>query len=398
MERARPPLALAALVFLLLLVAAIAALRPLASASAAGASARCGVAERGTGAGETLEGTAGDDLIKGRRGDDLIKGRRGDDCLRGGRGGDTVKGGAGRDRLKGGKGRDMLVARDGERDKVRCGRGKDLARIDGKDKVRGCERTRRPRGGGPGGGGSPGAGYPSLAQIDWDGDFDSGCRLVGSARGSWDLNETNADYTGGSTKIERRVVGEGQCAAKFGAAATNHTVRSELQRASTGNDPEFTYEMLVRVPSGQSFPEGSTLTQTKQGKVGGRGCYNGGWSIAKDTGSSGGQLQLVTVFACTSPQANGQRRFAAGPLPRDRWFGLKVHEKFSNNRRVGVVQAWKDVDGPGPGGYVEVVPKTHLDNEWDRQVKLRIGSYHDPAGHASTVYIDGVHLDCSSHC
>ena len=145
-------------------------------------------------------------------------------------------------------------------------------------------------------------------------------------------------------------------------------------RSATGADPEFTYELLADVPSGQSFPSGSGLTQTKQEKVGGRDCYNGGWDIHSN-GNTGGEITLKTTFACTQPQVNGQRNFDAGALPRDRWFALKVHEKFSNDPRVGFVQAWKDDDGPGPGGYVEVVPMTHLDNEWGRQVRLRIGSY-----------------------
>jgi hypothetical protein len=396
MDVARLPLALAASAFLLLLVMAIAGLRPLASASAS--SARCGVAEEGTGAGETLKGTAGNDLIKGRRGNDLIKGRRGDDCLRAGRGGDSVNGGAGRDRLKGGKGRDKLVARDGQRDIVRCGRGKDLARVDAKDKIQGCERTRRPRGGGThsgGGGDGGGAGYPSLAHVDWDGDFDSGCRLVGSGRGAWDVNLTNTDYAGGSTTLKRGMGGQGRCAAKFTNRASHSMVRAELERSATGAHPQFTYEMLVRVPSGQTFPKGASISQTKQEIRGGRGCYNGGLGIADRTGSTGGTLELRTVFACRS---NGLRTFSLGTLPRGRWFALKVRAKFSNNPRVGFVQAWKDSDGLGGGGYVEVVPKTHVDNETGRHVRLRVGSYRQPTNHRTTIYIDGVHVDCAYHC
>jgi polysaccharide lyase-like protein/hemolysin type calcium-binding protein len=394
MDIARPRLALAALAFLLLLVAAIAGLRPPASASAAGSSARCGVAQKGTGAGETLKGTAGSDLINGLGGNDRIKGQGGGDCLRGGRGRDTVKGGGGHDHLKGGKGRDRFVARDRQRDVIRCGRGYDLARVDAKDKVRSCERVRRHASGGGHGGG---AGYPSL-RVGWDGDFDSGCRLVGAAPGSWDNNETNADHTGGSTRIERRIVGEGKCGAKFTNAPSGDMTRSELGRSATGAHPKFTYEMLVRVPSGQTFPKGSSLTQTKQEKSGGRGCYNGGLGISDGAGTTGGRLDLKTVFACRSRQIDGQRSFDLGVLPRGKWFALKVHEKFSNNPRVGFVQAWKDADGPGPGGYVEVVPRTHLDNETGRRVRLRIGSYRQATNHRTTVYIDGVHLDCASSC
>jgi Polysaccharide lyase/Bacterial Ig domain len=250
------------------------------------------------------------------------------------------------------------------------------------------------------GGGGGGAGYPSLARVDWNGSFDSGCQLVGSAPGAWDVNETNGGETNtlGSTTLERNMVGEGQCGAKFVNSASSDQTRSELQRSSTGADPEFTYEMLVRVPSGQTFPKGVSISQTKQEKSGGRGCYNGGWGITDGTGATGGGLQYRTVFACTSPQSNGQHIFAAGTLPRDRWFALKVHEKFSNDPQVGFVQAWIDDDGPGPGSYLETVPKTHVDNEWGQHVKLRIGQYRQGTDHATTVYIDGVHLECEAHC
>jgi hypothetical protein len=419
----------------LLLAAAVAGVRHLPTASAEGASARCELARQGTSAGERLEGTAGRDLIRGRAGRDLVIGQNRADCLRGGPGDDTVRGGAGADRLHGGRGsdtirgdaghdhlhggpgRDRLVARDGERDVVRCGGGKDLALVGATDKVRGCERVRRHTGrggnggrgqgggggggqGGGGGGGQGGAGgYPSFSHPDWDGGFDS-CQLVGPAPGAWDSNQTNGGETNtlGSTTIERNMVGEGQCGAKFTNAASSDQTRSELERAPTGANPEFSYEMLVRVPSGQTFPNGISISQTKQEKSGGRGCYNGGWGISDGTPARGGWLQYRTVFACTSPQGNGQRTFRAGALPRGKWFALKVHEKFSNDRRVGFVKAWIDVDGLGPGRYVEAIPKTHVDNLTGRTVRLRIGAYRQATGHRTTVYIDGVHLECEARC
>jgi hypothetical protein len=249
------------------------------------------------------------------------------------------------------------------------------------------------------GGGPGGAGYPSLAPVDWDGDFDSGCQLTGSGAGAWDGNETNADYAGSSTTIERSEVGEGQCAAKFMNSASSHQTRAELQRSATGADPEFTYEVLMRVPSGQTFPKGASITQTKQEpSSSGDACYNGGWQISDGTGASGGGLELRTVSACTQPVTNGIRTFPVGVLPRDQWFALKVHERFSNDPQTGFVQAWRDADGPGPGGYVEVIPKTHIDNEVGRRVRLRIGSYRQATDHATTIYMDGVHLDCVSSC
>ena len=57
---------------------------------------------------------------------------------------DTVTGGPGRDRLSGGPGRDRLKARDGRRDSVRCGSGRDRVIADQLDRVAAdCERVSR---------------------------------------------------------------------------------------------------------------------------------------------------------------------------------------------------------------------------------------------------------------
>ena len=79
---------------------------------------------RGTRRADRLTGTAGADLILGRRGRDRLNGLAGEDCLRGGRG------------------RDRINARDGERDTVNCGRGRDRVLADPIDSVRRCERRR----------------------------------------------------------------------------------------------------------------------------------------------------------------------------------------------------------------------------------------------------------------
>jgi hypothetical protein len=88
---------------------------------------------------DKLRGTAADDSLRGRGGRDKLRGKRGSDCLAGGRGADRLDGGPDDDRLRGGPGRDRLDAKDGEKDVVRCGPGVDRARVDRKDKVKGCE-------------------------------------------------------------------------------------------------------------------------------------------------------------------------------------------------------------------------------------------------------------------
>lgn len=75
--------------------------------------------------GEQLRGSAGSDLVLARGGADTIRPRGGIDCVFAGRGSDRVR------------------ARDGSRDRVRCGRGRDVAYLDRRDAARGCERVKR---------------------------------------------------------------------------------------------------------------------------------------------------------------------------------------------------------------------------------------------------------------
>lgn len=112
----------------------------------------------GTPRADVLRGTSGDDVICGRGGDDVLVGGGGHDLLLGGAGRDRLLAGAGRDRLEGGpgddtlaggrdddellggRGSDVLLARDGVLDLVHGGRGRDRARVDPFDLLRGVER------------------------------------------------------------------------------------------------------------------------------------------------------------------------------------------------------------------------------------------------------------------
>ena len=107
---------------------------------------------RGTKLSERIVGGAGRDRIKGGGGDDCLFGGRGRDRINAGKGDDRVSGGGGRDRINAGKGadkvsgrggRDRISARDGERDVVDCGAGKDRVVADKKDKLKRCEKVRR---------------------------------------------------------------------------------------------------------------------------------------------------------------------------------------------------------------------------------------------------------------
>ena len=77
----------------------------------------------------------------GTAGDDVLCGLGGSDRIEGGGGADVIIGGPERDTLFGGSGDDSFYARDGARDLVVGGRGRDRARADWKrDKVIGVER------------------------------------------------------------------------------------------------------------------------------------------------------------------------------------------------------------------------------------------------------------------
>lgn len=95
---------------------------------------------------DTLLGGPGDDRIDGDRGRDSISGQSGDDRLSGSREADRMRLGRGRDGASGGRGGDVIHARDGQRDEVTCGRGRDKVFADRRDRVRrSCERVFRRR-------------------------------------------------------------------------------------------------------------------------------------------------------------------------------------------------------------------------------------------------------------
>ena len=113
----------------------------------------------GLGGNDVLDGGAGNDNLDGGSGNDTLKAQKGNDTLTGGAGDDVLIGGPGKDKLNGGKGNDKLVgngakdalvggpgndtinARDGVRELVKCGPGKDKVKADKRDRLSGCERT-----------------------------------------------------------------------------------------------------------------------------------------------------------------------------------------------------------------------------------------------------------------
>lgn len=106
----------------------------------------------GGGGNDTLNGGAGDDKLTGGTGNDKLFGGVGNDTLLGGAGKDALDGGPGNDKLnggagvdsyKGGAGNDTINAKDGKKETVDCGAGKDTATVDKADVVKGCETVKR---------------------------------------------------------------------------------------------------------------------------------------------------------------------------------------------------------------------------------------------------------------
>ena len=116
---------------------------------------------------DKLYGQAGNDKLYGQAGNDRQYGGRGNDKLYGQAGNDKLYGQAGRDTLIGGSGKDLLVggpakdvfragpgndtvnSRDGVKETIDCGGGKDVAIVDALDTTRNCKTVRRPATGAP---------------------------------------------------------------------------------------------------------------------------------------------------------------------------------------------------------------------------------------------------------
>jgi Ca2+-binding RTX toxin-like protein len=88
---------------------------------------------------DKMYGKGGDDAVQGRRGEDLIYGGYGDDWETGDEGDDNLYDRHGSDYVYGNEGDDYINTKDGKRDHVNCGSGRDTFTTDGIDVVRRCE-------------------------------------------------------------------------------------------------------------------------------------------------------------------------------------------------------------------------------------------------------------------
>ena len=93
---------------------------------------------------QSVSAGLGNDLVHGGGGNDVLDGGPGDDVVYGDEGHDVIVGGNDVDRLAGGEGPDVIRARDGWRDSITCGRGRDAVQADRVDLVSAdCELVRR---------------------------------------------------------------------------------------------------------------------------------------------------------------------------------------------------------------------------------------------------------------
>jgi hypothetical protein len=91
---------------------------------------------------DALRGGPGRDRLYGNGANDLLIGGPGADALNGDGGNDRLVGGGGIDRFFGGPGNDVIDARDGRREIIDCGPGRDRLIADEKDVRRRCELPR----------------------------------------------------------------------------------------------------------------------------------------------------------------------------------------------------------------------------------------------------------------
>ncbi len=100
----------------------------------------------GGSSGDLISAGSSGDRVAGDQGNDRINGNSGNDVLKGNSGHDRITGLTGADRIAGGSGNDRINSRDGRRDRVDCGRGRDRVLADRFDVIaRTCERVSRRR-------------------------------------------------------------------------------------------------------------------------------------------------------------------------------------------------------------------------------------------------------------
>lgn len=223
--------------------------------------------------------------------------------------------------------------------------------------------------------------YPSITQIDRDGDFDPCGQITGSGAGCWG---SVVSANTGTIATETSVVGEGATAGRFTWPSGNDQ-RAELNwHNASGLNPEVEYEFLAHFPASVDFA--GYVAQNKFSGAG-SGCANGGVRFGNNFNPP--QLELVTRASCSASTVI----YPLGVPPKDQWFAVRVHEKFADFG--GFAQVWVDPDGPGPLAYEERLPLTqNLDTSSDSAsgIRFRLGPY-DGDQDGGTIRFDGYRMD-----
>jgi Polysaccharide lyase/RTX calcium-binding nonapeptide repeat (4 copies) len=430
------------IVAVLLSIVALLLVSPPASAKKSG----CANPKRGSGKGDRLMGTRAGDRITAGKGRDLVRGRANADCLKGGGGADKLhgddgsdrlRGGAGSDALQGGPGPDALIGgggsdflrtADGQTDVVYCGGGRDRARVDERDELRGCERV---AGGSPPApsGEAPVASAPPPPACQ----APSGDVLATGLPGCQPLFQDL-----GSSADPVPIWGSIDCAAPtrhqhVGSGGDSHYTGT---RAAQGNDD---YRVMTaydgddyygeRCELGKNWRDDGRTVLYREGQR--RVTFFSlrlGSNIPLDTD----EWQVVMQMKQTNPAANGDGapiisleakdgrwrlmndwdELWSAPAQRSHWTRFAFDVRYSQNPSVGSIRAYVDLNGDGdaadsneqsPLMYTQTLKPETSGGAADDGIApgqsipshLRLGLYHDPeisCGGGCSVGVDNVQV------
>jgi hypothetical protein len=387
-------------------------------AAAPKSGAHCGKLERGTSAGERLVGTRGDDLLRARGGRDRLSGLGSADCLRGGGGADTIKGGPGEDGIDGGSGPDRINSRDGLRDIVHCGGGRDRIKADALDLTRGCEQVlgvSQPAPTGPCALDPATLAAPGCTVIKSDiGATGNGASLWGNVECA---TSTRAQLQGSGGDTHPTAAGTSQGNAAFWqldvvdgdnfSGERCELGRNEWRYGSRGGNGTFAlYEegqrritfASYRFPSSFPFTTSNwqTILQMKQAQP----SNNGGGSPILEVQLRDGRLSLESDTGS----------YWSTPVTAGVWERIALDVNYSQDPSRGSVTMYVDANGDGdaadPGEASPTIHAATLKTEIAGSLTgispgasipshLRVGLYHDPAiacPSACAVEVDNVQV------
>ncbi len=352
----------------------------------------CAAKSSGTGLGEKLVGTPGSD------------------CLRGG---------GGRDRIHARAGGDTLLARDGHRDRIRCGPGRDIAVVDRKDRVSSCERVRK---GKSGGGSSPAGASPPATVLAGPCEVPlaelalGGCELLFNDPGLtidpsllWGATDCQHDsrhrllFGGDSTAIAPGLSEASEDSFRRLAVLDGDDVWGERCELGLNDHPKgptalyregqrrlTTFSLRLADDFPLSTQNWQVVMQMKQAQP----SANGGGTPAISLSARRGQWQLHRSSS-VGPSSGSEQLWSA-PAETSRWTRFTFDVNYSQDASLGSIKVHVDLNGDGDstdlGEQSPTIQTYTLKRETDGgeaddgiapgesiPAHLRIGPYHDPA-------------------